>query len=701
MADTSLVRASWWRSAWNTVMRKVGFQKSPSVLSLGADYAGGLVSPSYDVAEAMSAYAAFPWVVACANAISTDLSGVPLRVQRGRGKSAEQLTEHPVLDLLERPSSRTSGVLYRRQVLIDLTLTGNAYTALLYASSVMPPVSLRRCHPERMKIEPDQFEGIGAYLYEGGANVQALSPDDVLHVRNPSWESGPEGFYGQGVIRALKLDLTTDLRSQRLAANLAKRGRPDLIISPSSEFDQWPEKVRLKIRENVEKLLSESGALVISHGIKLDLPSWTPRDLEFEKVRLMAREAVLACFGVPPVIVAQDSSANYATAREQKLVYWEKLVGIASLLDEELTRLAQKWDRSLRVYHDFSRIDALQYTRNERLDRVTKWVFLGATPAAAAAYEGFDDAPVEDVLAPAEPAPAPEPKALPEPARRTLTRMFGPTRQALIIPRDEDGRAALWRGFEQNLHQPTERAYGLVFLRALEATRARVAERLASAYQEPRRTADGMVQRGLLEDIVGLVWDDAAERAALRAAVRPAFIDAIQRAFRTSAGHIGADLTFDPARINLEVNRLLGSLVTNVSAETRARVQALVEQGIADGSTVQDIQHALMSDAGFSASRALRIARTEATRSVNAGATEAYRAAAAEGISVRKEWLSARDSHVRDTCALLDGQVVGVDENFRVPSGRHAGKEASEPGDFDHPELVVNCRCTTLPVVED
>ena len=40
-------------------------------------------------------------------------------------------------------------------------------------------------------------------------------------------------------------------------------------------------------------------------------------------------------------------------------------------------------------------MDALQEARTARLDRVSTWVLLGADPAAAAAYEGFDDAPVQ------------------------------------------------------------------------------------------------------------------------------------------------------------------------------------------------------------------------------------------------------------------------------------------------------------------
>lgn len=701
--SNALARPTWW-----TRFKGLFVVTSPDAeqVALGADYASGSeASPSYDVAEAMSAYSAFPWVVACLQAISTDLAGLPLRLTRGRGKSAVVVDEHPLLDLLEQPGPQVSGLVFRRQAPVDLLLAGNFYAAVLGGAR---PTGLRRLHPERTRIEPDPYEGVASYQYDTLGGRVGFAPEDVLHARLSSYESGPEGQYGQGIIRPLHEDLTTDLRAQRLASNLAKRGKPVAIISPGEDGDTWPDKVRQSIKEAYDRMLREDGAVVVGGKVKIDLPAWSPRDMEFEKVRLLARDAVLAAFGVPPVRVGLPT-ANYATSREQSLTYWQNLVGIAALLDAELTRLARRYDRGLRVSHDFSKVDALQASRTERLARVQQWYLLGATPAAAAAYEGFDDAPVPEADLPAaEPEPAPEPPASRDagallfvvPAvREAPTPGFKP-------PVAEEERAILWRAHERDVRLPAERAVGRAVRALLAAQAERLARKLAEATAAPALLATGTDPAGLLvrsdatvDGLLSAIWSELEERAALRAAVRGPLRDALVRAFRSTLATAGVGgLAFDPSYVDNAVEAQLGELITNVSSTTRARVRELIAEGVAQGWSVAEMQAALLADPGFGAARALTVARTESGRSLSAGNHAAYGAMLAAGVSVRKQWLSARDGEVRDEHRELDGQTVPVDSLFKVPS---TGEEAAYPGDFDRAALVCNCRCATVPVTSE
>jgi hypothetical protein len=116
--------------------------------------------------------------------------------------------------------------------------------------------------------------------------------------------------------------------------------------------------------------------------------------MEFVGQRTYTRDSILAAFGVPPTRVGLPS-ANYATAQEQSKIYWRQLQGIAALIDDALTELALGWG-AYRVAHDFSSVDALQESRDARLNRVASWTMLGASPSDAAAYEGFQDAPLSD-----------------------------------------------------------------------------------------------------------------------------------------------------------------------------------------------------------------------------------------------------------------------------------------------------------------
>lgn len=84
-----------------------------------------------------------------------------------------------------------------------------------------------------------------------------------------------------------------------------------------------------------------------------------------------------------------------------------------------------------------------------------------------------------------------------------------------------------------------------------------------------------------------------------------------------------------------------------------------------------------------------RIARTESARAWNSATLAAAQALAGPDRPLVKQWITRRDTAVRDTHAKVNGQLRLLDEPFTV-----AGVSMSAPGDpTAPPELVVNCRC--------
>ena len=88
--------------------------------------------------------------------------------------------------------------------------------------------------------------------------------------------------------------------------------------------------------------------------------------------------------------------------------------------------------------------------------------------------------------------------------------------------------------------------------------------------------------------------------------------------------------------------------------------------------------------------RALAIARTEVGRASNFATLEGYKQT---GVKF-KEWLSARDSDVRDEHVFMDGQVVGIDEDFPMPGGGSTPAPLLSGG----AAMDINCRCLIVPL---
>ena len=135
-----------------------------------------------------------------------------------------------------------------------------------------------------------------------------------------------------------------------------------------------------------------------------------------------------------------------------------------------------------------------------------------------------------------------------------------------------------------------------------------------------------------------------------------------------------------------------------IAQTTAKNVQGIIEQGLLSGASVNQIAIGIDNSAKFGIGRARMIARTEATKAINLATDQSYQTAANEGIKIRKEWLSSRDDKVRETHRELDGQTVGVNEDFVVPS---TGEQAPAPAAFADPAESINCRCTIAPVIDN
>lgn len=83
-----------------------------------------------------------------------------------------------------------------------------------------------------------------------------------------------------------------------------------------------------------------------------------------------------------------------------------------------------------------------------------------------------------------------------------------------------------------------------------------------------------------------------------------------------------------------------------------------------------------------------RIADTETHRIANTAALDTARYAGARN----KTWVTMMDDRVRDTHDYLEGETVGIDDDFYTYDGDHA----SAPGLFELAENNVNCRCELL-----
>lgn len=393
----------WWKKG--VFGRLFSRSVKPEAVSLGADFdSDSEALPTYDLNQAMSAYAGFPWLYAAMWRRSSDIAGLPLRVVRGRGASSRTLDDHPFYDLIDNPMTSITGRHFRKQMVVDYRLSGFAPTLLVEAGPGL--VSLHRLHPGRTLLKTDPQTGYQKVVFNGAGITLTYDRADVLIPRMVSWEDGPEGLYGTGAILPLHNDLTTDLRASKRAAEMAQRGRPDMIASPKGDMI-WTPNVREQVANKLESLLRKGGVMAVSNDLNLEVPTWKPRDMEFKETRALVREAILAVTGVPPHMVGLPS-ANYALAERQEIAYYQNIMSECSDYEDQFWNplIRRMYGRGYRVEHDYSAVEALQSVRRGALERAKLWVDLGADPARAVEAEGLGAGPLQPLEEPGEPEAA-------------------------------------------------------------------------------------------------------------------------------------------------------------------------------------------------------------------------------------------------------------------------------------------------------
>jgi SPP1 gp7 family putative phage head morphogenesis protein len=138
-----------------------------------------------------------------------------------------------------------------------------------------------------------------------------------------------------------------------------------------------------------------------------------------------------------------------------------------------------------------------------------------------------------------------------------------------------------------------------------------------------------------------------------------------------------------------------GTRISDINATTLDAVRDALTEGVAIG---EDIEHLAkrVRDVFDDATdvRATIIARTEVMRSSNWATHEAHKAS---GVVDMKRWVATYDGRARDAHeALGRREPIPLDEPFTWEEHK-----AQHPGGFNVAKLDVQCRCTTVAVIED
>jgi HK97 family phage portal protein len=294
-----------------------------------------------------------------------------------------EIVEHPLLDLLARPSPGMTGTDLLEQFYGFLLTAGNAYIEAAAIGGRLRELHVLR--PDRMKVVPGpdgwpeafEYTAAGASVRIGGEPVPGVRA--VLHMRlfHPA-----NDHYGLSPIEAAATAVDLHNAASRWnKALLDNSARPSgALVWTGGQHMTGEQFKRLKeeLEASFQGARNAGRPLLLEGGLDWRSMSLSPRDLDFQEARNAAAREIALAIGVPPMLLGIPGDSTYSNYAEANRAFWRQTV---LPLVQRLARglglwLAPAWGGELRLVPDLDEVEALAPEREALWKRIGAAEFL-------------------------------------------------------------------------------------------------------------------------------------------------------------------------------------------------------------------------------------------------------------------------------------------------------------------------------------
>lgn len=627
------------------------------------------------------------WAYVALAQIGKNLSAAPLIAERRKTVDGEPQwvgdNDSPLAKMIASPNPTEPADVLIWRLILSLLPSGDAYLAHDKEAG-----ELYHVHPSHIKEVPNR-DGVMYYEVKHGQKTKRLDTEEVVHIVMPNAENE---FYGQSAIEPIKDHIMLNRNYVRYLSYFFQSGAvPSGILSTDLDVSEdVASQTRHEWNKTHEGYRRSHRIAILGRGLTYQAISPPLKDLVVDTLYKMPREAILAAFGVPPVLAGIFEYANYANSKEQTQIFWHNTIlplqrVIAGYLN---VQLVPQYGNDLRVRFDTSKIAALREDETAKVTRTTLLVNSGIiTPNEARRDLGREDIDGGDELRGHF-----DSMAIDESGEGKSV-VDSPSRAHNGVVTKGDPRQKLWADHYKAVTS-LERSMANAIRKFFDDQLDRVLERLNSVQinGEMLRVPLRYLAKGDAENEADAILNLTEEAQKLKDATDPLVKNAIEKSGQSALRRISAASAFNVSNPKVATisttfhNR--SKLINNTTYEA---IKRILQRGYDEQLGLREIEKDLRQYyADNSRMRAMRVAQTEMNGIVNGAAEAAW---TQEGVQ-RKEWVSAMLSTSRQAHMDADGQVVAMDGRFLVD-----GELLSYPGDQSgSPGNVINCHCAINPV---
>ncbi len=328
-------------------------------------------------------------VYRCVRMIAETAASVPLLLYRGD----EEVAEHELLDVVQRPNPVQVGPEFLEAALGHLLVAGNTYVEAVAIDGIIRELHVLR--PDRMKVVPGNDGWPESYEYDVSGRSVSLSGDCVPGVRtvlHMKLFHAAHDHYGMSPLEAaataIDLHNTAARWNKALLDNSARPSGALVYTSRDGNLtaEQY-ERLKSELEQGFQGAINAGRPLLLEGGLDWKSMSLTPKEMDFLEAKNAAAREIALALGVPPMLLGIPGDNTYANMAEATRGFWRQtIIPLVGRTSQALSRwLAPAWDPTLELRPDFDAVEALSSEREALWSRLAKVSFLTVNEKRAAA----------------------------------------------------------------------------------------------------------------------------------------------------------------------------------------------------------------------------------------------------------------------------------------------------------------------------
>jgi len=328
---------------------------------------------------------------ACITANSEAAASLPWVVQERREAGWVTNPQHELVELLRNPTgapANTRPMLSWQQWLElsfqHLYLEGDAFHEIGRAGN--RPIALNPLFPDKITIDSRDGRTVDLYRYN---LTHSIVPENMLHI----WNTNPGSLLeGQAPYDAAAHAISTESTAQqRTDAELTNKIQPGIMVIfekgiKRDQADDFITDLTTRFGENED----QGKPLVLGGGP--EVKAFPATVVDFEKVRKLATQDIVAVYGTPPPIIGDMQAATLQNFGTAVRIWWNnKLFPLLQLAAGSInTQVVHPADGpDVRLWYDVAGTEVGLVLFDAAVDVAQKLVNIGYPPNLAAEKVGL------------------------------------------------------------------------------------------------------------------------------------------------------------------------------------------------------------------------------------------------------------------------------------------------------------------------